>query len=38
MDKWITVYKDGSWIEGNALDAYYYANDPDWLVTIPVSV
>lgn len=34
--KAITVYKDGSWKIESRLDAYYSANDPDWLVTIPL--
>lgn len=34
MGKEITVWKDGTWILWNRTDAYYAANDPDWLVNI----
>lgn len=37
MSKWITVYKDGSYIIDQVeLDAYYRRNDEDWLVEIKV--
>jgi hypothetical protein len=30
----ITVWKDGSWKLWRKGDAYYAANDPDWLTNI----
>ncbi len=36
MDKTITVWKNGDWKIWRSLDAYYAANDSDWLVNIPI--
>lgn len=32
----ITVWNDGSFLAQSELDAYYSANDSDWLVNIPM--
>jgi hypothetical protein len=32
----ITVWQDGTWKLWRSLDAYYAANDPYWLLNIPV--
>jgi hypothetical protein len=32
----ITVWKDGTFKVAACLDAYYYANDPNFLVNIPL--
>lgn len=35
--KVITVWNDGTWKVWSATDAHYAENEPNWLVTIPLS-